>query len=49
VTLSLVDRALVAGLLVMGMLSGYENLVSRIEVSEQRENSPDRASWIPAR
>jgi uncharacterized protein (TIGR00645 family) len=41
VTLSLVDMALVAGLLVMGMLAGYENHVSRIEVSEQRE----KLSW----
>ena len=42
VTLSLVDMALVGGLLVMVMLSGYENFVSRIDVSEEKE----KLSWL---
>jgi uncharacterized protein (TIGR00645 family) len=42
VTLSLVDMALVGGLLVMVMLSGYENFVSRIDVSEKTE----KLSWL---
>ena len=42
VTLSLVDMALVGGLLVMVMLSGYENFVSRIDVSEGTE----KLSWL---
>jgi len=42
VTLSLVDMALVGGLLVMVMLSGYENFVSRIDVSE----STEKLSWL---
>jgi uncharacterized protein (TIGR00645 family) len=42
VTLSLVDMALVGGLLVMVMLSGYENFVSRIDVSENTE----KLSWL---
>ena len=42
VTLSLVDMALVGGLLVMVMLSGYENFVSRIDVSEETE----KLSWL---
>jgi len=42
VTLSLVDMALVGGLLVMVMLSGYENFVSRIDVSEDTE----KLSWL---
>jgi uncharacterized protein (TIGR00645 family) len=37
VVLSLVDIALVGGLLVMVMLSGYENFVSRIDISEGTE------------
>ncbi len=41
-TLSLVDIALVGGLLVMVMLSGYENFVSRIDVSEETE----KLSWL---
>lgn len=41
-TLSLVDIALVGGLLVMVMLSGYENFVSRIDVSEDTE----KLSWL---
>lgn len=42
ITLSLVDMALVGGLLVMVMLSGYENFVSRIDVAEHTE----RLSWL---
>ena len=42
VTLSLVDMALVGGLLVMIMLSGYENFVSRIDVSDEKE----KLSWL---
>ena len=42
VVLSMVDMALVGGLLVMVMLSGYENFVSRIEVSEGTE----KLSWL---
>jgi uncharacterized protein (TIGR00645 family) len=41
-TLSLVDIALVGGLLVMVMFSGYENFVSRIDVSEDTE----KLSWL---
>ena len=41
-TLSPVDMALVGGLLVMVMLSGYENFVSRIDVSEEKE----KLSWL---
>jgi uncharacterized protein (TIGR00645 family) len=42
VTLSLVDMALVGGLLVMVMLSGYENFVSRIDVGADAE----KLSWL---
>ena len=42
VTLSLVDMALVGGLLVMVMLSGYENFVSRIDVAQDTE----KLSWL---
>ena len=42
VTLSLVDMALVGGLLVMVMLSGYENFVSRIDVADGTE----KLSWL---
>jgi uncharacterized protein (TIGR00645 family) len=40
--LSLVDIALVGGLLVMVMLSGYENFVSRIDVAEDAE----KLAWL---
>ena len=36
VILSLVDMALVGGLLVMVMLSGYENFVSSIDLAEKQ-------------
>ena len=42
VILSLVDMALVGGLLIMVMFSGYENFVSRIDVSEGTE----KLSWL---
>jgi len=41
-TLSLIDMALVGGLLVMVMLSGYENFVSRIDIEEGQE----KLSWL---
>ena len=40
--LSLVDMALVGGLLVMVMLSGYENFVSAIDLKEGQE----KLSWL---
>lgn len=42
VTLSLVDMALVGGLLVMVMLSGYENFVSQIDL----EHGKEKLSWL---
>ena len=42
VTLSLVDMALVGGLLIMVMFSGYENFVSRIDVADDTE----KLSWL---
>jgi len=42
VVLSMVDMALVGGLLIMVMFSGYENFVSRIDVSEGTE----KLSWL---
>ena len=40
--LSLIDMALVGGLLVMVMLSGYENFVSSIDIDENAE----KLSWL---
>jgi uncharacterized protein (TIGR00645 family) len=40
--LSLVDMSLVGGLLVMVMLSGYENFVSAIDIDEGQE----KLSWL---
>lgn len=40
--LSLVDMALVGGLLVMVMISGYENFVSQLDIDEGKE----RLSWL---
>jgi uncharacterized protein (TIGR00645 family) len=40
--LGLIDLALVAGLIVMIMLSGYENFVSRLEVTEAERE----ISWL---
>jgi|SRR5690554_334363 uncharacterized protein (TIGR00645 family) len=42
VTLSLIDIALVGGLIVMVMFSGYENFVSRLDVSD----SDDKLGWL---
>ena len=42
VVLSLMDMALVGGLLVMVMFSGYENFVSRIDIEEGAE----KLSWL---
>jgi len=42
VILSLVDMALVGGLIVMVMLSGYENFVSRIDI----EDGEEKLSWL---
>ena len=42
ILLSLVDMALVGGLLVMVMFSGYENFVSQLDIEEGRE----KLSWL---
>ena len=42
VILSLIDMALVGGLLVMVMFSGYENFVSQLDIDE----SKDKLSWL---
>ncbi len=42
VILSLVDMSLVGGLLVMVMLSGYQNFVSNLDVGEEG----DKLSWL---
>ncbi len=42
VILGLIDMALVGGLLVMVMLSGYENFVSSIDIEEGKE----KLSWL---
>ncbi len=42
VVLSLIDLALVGGLLVMVMFSGYENFVSQIDIKEGAE----KLSWL---
>ncbi len=42
VTLSLIDLALVGGLLVMVMFSGYENFISRIDLDE----GTDKLNWL---
>lgn len=42
VILSLIDMALVGGLLIMVMFSGYENFVSRIDIDE----SAEKLSWL---
>lgn len=42
VTLSLIDMALVGGLLIMVMFSGYENFVSHIDIDEGKE----KLSWL---
>jgi len=40
--LTLIDLAMVGGLLVMVMMSGYENFVSRLDIEEGEE----RLSWL---
>jgi len=42
IVLSLVDIAMVGGLLLMVMMSGYENFVSRLDIGEQEE----KLSWL---
>jgi uncharacterized protein (TIGR00645 family) len=42
ITLSLLDLVMVANLVVMVMLSGYENFISRIEVAE----GVDKPTWM---
>ncbi len=42
VVLSLIDMAMVGGLIVMVMMSGYENFVSQLDVSEGEE----KLSWL---
>ncbi|MCY1280560.1 hypothetical protein D9M68_317070 [compost metagenome] len=42
VILSLIDMALVGGLLVMVMFSGYENFVSQLDIDE----SKDKLNWL---
>jgi uncharacterized protein (TIGR00645 family) len=42
VVLSLIDLALVGGLLVMVMLSSYESFVSQLDISDQKE----KLSWL---
>ncbi len=42
VLLSLIDMALVGGLLVMVMISGYENFVSQLDVDEGKE----KLNWL---
>ncbi|WP_299877974.1 TIGR00645 family protein [uncultured Cocleimonas sp.] len=42
VVLSLIDLALVGGLLVMVMFSGYENFISRIDLDEKT----DKLAWL---
>jgi len=42
ITLSLIDIALVGGLIVMVMFSGYENFVSRLDIHEDDE----KLNWL---
>lgn len=42
IVLSLIDLAMVGGLLVMVMMSGYENFVSQLDISEGEE----KLSWL---
>lgn len=44
VILSLIDMALVGGLLIMVMFSGYENFVSKIDVVEAGEK--EKLAWL---
>lgn len=42
IVLSLIDMAMVGGLIVMVMMSGYENFVSQLDVSDSEE----KLSWL---
>lgn len=42
ITLTLIDLALVGGLIVMVMFSGYENFVSKLDIDE----SDEKLSWL---
>ena len=42
VLLSMIDMALVGGLLVMVMMSGYENFVSQLDIDDDKE----KLSWL---
>lgn len=42
VLLSLIDMALVGGLLVMVMISGYENFVSQLDIDDNKE----KLNWL---
>jgi len=42
VLLSLIDMALVGGLLVMVMISGYENFVSELDIDDSKE----KLNWL---
>ena len=42
VILSLIDMSLVGGLLVMVMISGYENFVSQLDIDESKE----KLNWL---
>ena len=42
VLLSLIDMALVGGLLVMVMISGYENFVSQLDIDDDKE----KLNWL---
>lgn len=42
VTLTMVDIALVGGLIIMVMFSGYENFVSKLDINE----SDEKLSWL---
>jgi hypothetical protein len=45
VLLSLIDMALVGGLLVMVMISGYENFVSQLDIDDNKEKLNWQAPW----
>jgi len=44
--LALVDLALVAGLIVMVMFSGYENFVSKLDVNEGQGGGGEKLDWL---
>ncbi len=47
--LTLIDLTLVASLVVMVMLSGYENFVSKLDIGETEKSSPGSASSMRVR